>query len=258
MSDELKYHARAFANLGIEPEVDPNALEQIRQIETKIGRPLPESVIELIKHKDADKLLQAVEDKVPSIESFGDDYSTSFPMMEIFHDREGAFVAYIVLDEKDDPDVRCYGDEDSEDFYKQEESGEWKKIEPSRLHTDVQDGRVYAEVGSFSKIVLSQTRQLLDHLEREEQRRREHEEYLRNRTIWEWLNEDRNQALTWLFFGMFGIPVLLLYFVGFVIEVYTLQLGQSTVIVVFTTALVLWARREGVAKWFKKLRSKRE
>lgn len=44
---DLKYHAEAFTNLGIEPEIDPIACERISQIEQQIGRSLPPALIDI-------------------------------------------------------------------------------------------------------------------------------------------------------------------------------------------------------------------
>jgi hypothetical protein len=48
----LRFHARTFDLLGMEPGVSPSAVELLNQVENKIGRPLPASVREWYELQD--------------------------------------------------------------------------------------------------------------------------------------------------------------------------------------------------------------
>jgi hypothetical protein len=70
----LRFHAKTFSLLGIEPSVSPSAVELLDQVEKRIGRPLPASVREWYELRGACRLLleNSNDDPPVDISHFGE------------------------------------------------------------------------------------------------------------------------------------------------------------------------------------------
>lgn len=149
----LRYHADAFRNLQIEPEIDPHACDLLKHREAELGVLFPDAVRELFQQSHAIKLLRGVGDEVVPLKLFGLDYKPSCPIMRILDDRAGLGSFFIYLDGKDDPDVRSLGD-----------WNDWREDE---------NGVPIQNHGSFSWFVRMQAERVLEY---EESLRRHYKE----------------------------------------------------------------------------------
>lgn len=161
---ELEFHAEAFANLGIEPEIDDAAFELLRRRETELGFQFPASVRELFQYREAERLLTGGEDLVVPLETLGSDYSPEHPVMCIVNDYSGNWSAFIHIDGSDDPEVRFFGDEN-----------EWEEDER---------GMPAEIIGPFSAFVREQTEVALKYEAWLQRVEKERQERWRNRSLW--------------------------------------------------------------------------